>query len=147
MFKRILMPTDGSELSRRSIKKGVAFAQEIQAEVIGFYCFEDYRGLMFTEYVPTALPTEEEFLDQAKRSAAKHLAFIEKAAQAAGVTCRTDFEVGMAPWEAIVEAARRKRCDLIFMASHGRKGLAGLLLGSQTQKVLTHSRVPVLIHR
>ncbi len=147
MFKRMLLPTDGTDLSRRAVKKGIAFALEIQAEVIGFYCVEDYRGLMFTEYFPAGFPSEEEFQEQAKDIASKHLGFIDKTAQAAGVSCRTHYEVGLAPWEAIVEAAREKHCDLVFMASHGRRGLAGLLLGSQTNMVLAHSKVPVLVYR
>ena len=77
----------------------------------------------------------------------KNLLAVEKAAEEAGVPCETARETNVQPYEAIVEAARKKGCDLIIMASHGRRGVQGLLLGSETQKVLTHSKIPVLVYR
>jgi nucleotide-binding universal stress UspA family protein len=147
MFKKILLPTDGSDLSRKAVKKGIEFAKSQNAAVVGFFSPEDYRALMYSEYIPPSLLSQEEFEANAKKAAQKHLAFVEKTAAAAGVPYEGYFLSSIAPWEAIVEAAKKKRCDLIFMASHGRTGLAGMVLGSQTTKVLTHSKIPVLVCR
>jgi nucleotide-binding universal stress UspA family protein len=147
MFKKILLPTDGSELSKKSVKKGVEFAKSINARVVGFFSPEDYRALMYSEYIPPSLMSQEEFEANAKKAAEKHLAFVEKTANAAGVPYEGYYLSSIAPWEAIVDAAKKKRCDLIFMASHGRTGLGALVLGSQTTKVLTHSKIPVLVYR
>ena len=147
MFKKILLPTDGSELSKKSVKKGIEFAKSINAKVVGFFSPEDYRALMYSEYIPPSLMSQEEFEANAKKAAEKHLAFVEKTANAAGVPYEGYYLSSIAPWEAIVDAAKKKRCDLIFMASHGRTGLGALVLGSQTTKVLTHSKIPVLVYR
>lgn len=147
MFKKILLPTDGSDLSKKAVKRGIAFAASIGASVVGFFAPEDYRAMMYSEYIPPSVLSQEEFEENARKAAAKHLAWIEKQAAAAGVKFEPYFLASIAPWEAIVEAARKKKCDLIFMASHGRTGLAGLVLGSQTTKVLTHSKIPVLVVR
>ncbi|HMK22129.1 MAG TPA: universal stress protein [Terriglobales bacterium] len=147
MFKRILLPTDGSPVSRKAVKQGVALAKAVGAKVVGFFSPEDYRALLYSEYVPPSLMSEEEFQAQAKKTAEKHLTFIEKTAKADGVAYEGFYLASMAPWEAIIAAAKKKKCDLIVMGSHGRSGLAGLVLGSQTTKVLTHSKVPVFVTR
>ena len=141
MFKRILLPTDGSDLSKKAVKKGIEFAKSINATVVGFFSPEDYRALMYSEYVPPSLISQDEFEANAQ------LAFIEKTAMAAGVAYEGFYMSSITPWEAIVDAAKKKKCDAIFMASHGRTGLAGIVLGSQTHKVLTHSKIPVLVYR
>ena len=147
MFKKILLPTDGSDLSKKAIQKGIEFAKSINASVVGFFSPEDYRALMYSEYIPPSLLSQEEFEANARKAAERNLALVEKQAAAAGVPYEGYFLSSIAPWEAIVEAARKKKCDLIFMASHGRTGLAGLVLGSQTTKVLTHSKIPVIVYR
>ncbi len=147
MFKRILIPTDGSAISRKAVKQGVAFAKSIGATVVGFFSPEDYRAIMYTEYMPATILSQEEFEAQAKKAAEKQLAQVQKAAEAADVRYESYWTISITPWEAIIEAARKKKCDLIFMGSHGRTGLAGLVLGSTTTKVLTHSKVPVLVTR
>ncbi len=147
MFKRILIPTDGSAISRKAVKQGVAFAKSIGATVVGFFSPEDYRAIMYTEYMPATILSQEEFEAQAKKAAEKQLAQVQKAAEAADVRYESYWTISIAPWEAIIEAARKKKCDLIFMGSHGRTGLAGLVLGSTTTKVLTHSKLPVLVTR
>jgi nucleotide-binding universal stress UspA family protein len=147
MFKRILLPTDGSDLSKKAVKKGIEFAKSIGATVVGFFSPEDYRALMYSEYIPPSLLSQEEFEENARKAAEKNLAFVEKTAGAAGVKYEGFFLTSIAPWEAIIEAAKKKKCDCIFMASHGRTGLGALVLGSQTTKVLTHSKVPVLVYR
>jgi len=147
MFKKILLPTDGYELSRKSVKKGIEFAKSIDARVVGFFSPEDYRALMYSEYIPPSLMSQEEFEANAKKAAEKQLAFVEKTANAAGVPYEGYYLASIAPWEAIVEAAKKKKCDLIFMAAHDRRGRSGLLIGGETQKVLSHSKIPVLVSR
>lgn len=147
MFAKILLPTDGSELSRKAVKKGVAFAKSIEAKVVGFFSPTDYSALLYSEYIPAGLMSRNDFEANAKAAAKKHLAFVERAAKSAGVPYEGYFVPSEAPWQAIIDAAKKKRCDLIFMASHGRTGLGALVLGSQTVKVLTHSKIPVLVYR
>jgi nucleotide-binding universal stress UspA family protein len=147
MFNRILLPTDGSPVSRKAVRHGVTLAKSLGAKIVGFFSPEDYRALMYSEYVPPSLMSEEEFQAQARKAAEKHLSFVEKAAKTAGVSYEGFYLAHVAPWQAIIAAAKKKKCDLIVMGSHGRSGLAGLVLGSQTTKVLTHSKVPVLVTR
>lgn len=147
MYKRILIPVDGSPLSKKAIREGVKIAKLSGAKVTGFYSPPEYEVLIYGEYVPPDLMTREDYEERAAQQAAKVLAAVVKEAEAAGVTVDTVVVASRMPWEAIVETARKKRCDLIVMASHGRKGLAGVLLGSETTKVLTHSKVPVLVCR
>jgi nucleotide-binding universal stress UspA family protein len=147
MFKNILIPTDGSATSRKAIKAGIAFAKTVGARVVGFYSPEQYEILTYGEYFPPDLMSRAEWDKRSKKTAEKFLAIVEKEAKAAGVAYTGFFLASLAPWEAIIEAAKKKKCDLIFMASHGRTGLSGLLLGSQAAKVLSHSKVPVLVYK
>lgn len=145
MFKRILLPTDGSELSARAVLAGVAFAKEAGAEVVGMTALPDFRTL--TADADMLESTEDEYLAASEARGNRHVASIVKAARDAGVPCTTELLRSDQPHEAILEAARRHGCDLIVMASHGRRGVKGLLLGSETQKVLVHSAIPVLVYR
>lgn len=145
MFKRILIPTDGSTLSKRTVKKGIQFAKAMNAAVVGFYSPEDYQTMLYSEYVPPNLLSRKEFEAHAKTVAQKHLDFVERTARAAGVSFEGYYAASVTPWSAIVDAAKRRKCDLILMGSHGRGGVAGFLLGSQTTKVLTHTKIPVLV--
>ena len=147
MYRKILIATDGSPISRKAVKQGIAFAKQVGAKVIGFFSPEDYRLIFYSEVVPAIVPSEEEFQEQAKRAAEKILGFVEKAAKAAGVSYEGYCVASVVPWQAIIDAAKKKRCDLIVMGSHGRSGLAGVVLGSQTTKVLTHSKIPLLVTR
>lgn len=147
MFKKILLPTDGSELSGQAVIKGVDFAKSMQASVVGFFSPADYSALFYSEYIPPNLMSQAQFEANAAKAAEKQLAFVERAATAAGVPYEGYSLTRAAPWEAIVAAAKDKHCDLIFMASHGRAGLSALMLGSQTAKVVSHSTVPVLVYR
>ena len=147
MFKHILIPTDGSELSKKAINHGIAMAKFAHAKVTGFYAAPDFRVEVYSEYVPRDLVTPEQYRTATKKRAHKYLATIKKAADAAGVRYQGHFVFADFPYEAIIKAAKSKGCDLIFMASHGRRGLSGLLLGSETTKVLTHSKIPVLVYR
>jgi nucleotide-binding universal stress UspA family protein len=147
MFKNILLPTDGSALSKKAIKAGVAFAKSEGARIVGFYSPEQFEILSYGEYFPPDLMSRAEWDKRAKKTAEKFLGVIEKEAKAAGVPYSGFHLASLAPWEAIAAAAKKKKCDLIFMASHARTGLAGLLLGSQAAKVASHSKIPVLIYR
>jgi nucleotide-binding universal stress UspA family protein len=147
MFKHILIPTDGTELSEIAIKAGIQFAKEIGAKITGFYAAAEYPVPPFGEYMPPDMLSPEEFRANENMHAKKILAVVESLARAVGVPCETASEVKFSPWAAIVKAAEEKGCDLIFMASHGRRGLASLLLGSETNRVLTHTKIPVLVYR
>ena len=142
MFKKILVPTDGSKLSDFAIGQAVSFAKSINAAVYGFHAVPDYTPTYGVE-----LYSSEQFRGFADDEARKYLYVIESKAKEAGISCTTGFSVTASPYRAIINAATEQGCDLIFMASHGRRGLAGLLLGSETQKVLTHCHIPVLVFR
>ncbi|KQQ97435.1 universal stress protein [Massilia sp. Leaf139] len=145
MFKRILLPTDGSELSSRAGLAGVSFAKEAGAQVIGMTALPGYKT--FTANADMIESTEDEYLAASEARAGKWLAAVSDAARDAGVECATVLVRADDPHEAILRTARDRGCDLIVMASHGRRGLGGLLLGSETQKVLVHSSIPVLVYR
>jgi nucleotide-binding universal stress UspA family protein len=147
MFKKILLPTDGSALSKKAIRKGVAFAKSIGAKVVGFHAKPlanfVYHGESMA-VVPGLLEAQQAGID---RAAQKFIAEIDKVARKEGVPCECLSVENNSPYEAIIGAAKNKGCDLIVMASHGRRGLAGLVLGSEANKVLTHSKIPVLVMR
>jgi nucleotide-binding universal stress UspA family protein len=145
MFKHVLLPTDGSKLSEDAIRIGVQLAKTVNAKVTGIYVMPEFH--VFTYKTEMVEDTKEEFAKDSKAHAAQYLNVIETAAKAAGVTCDIASTTHDHPYRAIIEAAKRRGCDLIVMASHGRKGVQGVLLGSETQKVLTHSDIPVLVCR
>jgi nucleotide-binding universal stress UspA family protein len=145
MFKNILIPTDGSELSQRAVHTAVDLAKLHHARLTGIHVIPDYHLLIAYEGAFDPV-TEERIEEDAKVRAENYLAFVRKSAQDAGVPCETVCETSDHPY-AILKAADARRCDLIVMTSHGRKGLAAVLLGSETRKVLTHTRIPVLIVR
>lgn len=147
MFKHILVPIDGSELSSEAVRKAVAFAKEAGARVTFFYAKPDYPVAFYGEGALIDPTTPEKFAEMAENQARDILGAGERAALEAGVACGTRSDTSDSPYEAIINAASQLGCDLIFMASHGRRGLSGLLLGSETQKVLTHSKIPVLVYR
>jgi len=146
MFKNILIPTDGSELSQRAVRTAVALAQLHQARLTGIHVIPDYHLLIAYEGAFDPV-TEERIEEDAKVRAENYLAFVRKIAAEAGVPCETMCETSDHPYDAILKAAAARRCDLIVMTSHGRKGLAAVLLGSETRKVLTHTRISVLVVR
>lgn len=145
MFTHLLLPTDGSRLSEAAIQKGVQFAKSINAKVTGLYVMPEFHAVTCKTEMPEDIG--EEFATDCRAYADRFLAVIEEAAKAADVACDIALATGDHPHEAIVKAAAEKGCDLIMMASHGRKGLQGLTLGSETQKVLTHCDIPVLVYR
>ncbi|MCF8197223.1 MAG: universal stress protein [Sulfuritalea sp.] len=147
MFKHILVPTDGSKLSAETVKRAVTFAKEIGAKITFFFAKPDYPVAFYGEGALIDPTTPDKFAEMAAQQAKEILGTHEATAKAAGVDCATTSSVSDIPYEAIIAAAEAAGADLIFMASHGRRGLSGLLLGSETQKVLTHSKIPVLVYR
>ncbi len=146
MFKHILMPTDGSAHSERAIERGVELANLCGAKVTGIHVMQDYQMMMASEgMVPPGM--EEQMDKQARDQAASFLAIVQKVADAAGVQCDTLVVKGHQPYDAIVDTANARGCDLIVMTSRFRKGLAALLLGSEASRVLHRSSIPVLTFR
>ena len=146
MFTNILIPTDGSDSSQHAVRIGVDLARTHQARVTGIHVIPDYHLLIAYEGAFDPV-TEERIEQEAKARAEKYLEFVRNAAKEAGIACDTICETSDHPYDAILKAAEARKCDLIVMTSHGRKGLAAVLLGSETRKVLTHAKIPVLIVR
>lgn len=147
MFKHILVPTDGSELSSGTVTRAVEFARETNARITFFFAQQEYPIPLYGEGALLVPVSPDQFVDATKTEAERILAAAHSEAERAGVQSDSDTTVSDLPYEAIIAAAQKHGCDLIFMASHGRKGVAGFLLGSETQKVLTHTTIPVLIYR
>jgi nucleotide-binding universal stress UspA family protein len=145
MFKHLLVPTDGSALSEVAVQMAVTLAAENNASVTGLHVMPEFHVLAYgTE---TLADTEETFVQVNRERAEASLAAVTKAATQASVICETVATTRAHPYEAIISTAIELNCDLIVMASHGRSGVRGLLIGSETQKVLTHSAIPVLVVR
>ena len=144
MFQRILVPTDGSEITQKAVDTTIALAKSINARVYTISVKEPFPYSAISEMQPTP---PQEFFDAQERIASKRVQAVREACATAGVTCEAHTIEALHPWEAIIEHARTMECDLVVMASHGRRGVTALLLGSETQKVLTHSKIPVLIVR
>ncbi len=147
MFKHIFVPTDGSELSRATAQRAVSFAKEAGARITAFFSKPEYPIAYFGEGALIDPTTPDKFAEMADQQANEYLGDGAKLHAEAGGECSTVSATSEVPYEAIIEAAEKSGCDLIFMASHGRRGISGLLLGSETNKVLTHSKVPVLVYR
>lgn len=148
MYKHILVPTDGSRLSRKAVTTAVRLAKATGARVTGAYVIPPYVPVVYGEAVMYAPPsTRDDYFKALKREGKKALAVLEIEARIAGVKSAGAMIPNAQPWEGILRAAKPRKCDLIVMASHGRRGIAGLLLGSETTKVLTHSKIPVLVCR
>jgi len=145
MFKHILLPTDGTPASLKAIGATMAFAKSINATVTGLYVIAPFHTLTYR--LDMLEDTHDSYVRHCGIEAQKYLDQITRAASEAGVACTVRSVTQEHPYEAIIETARGQECDLIAMASHGRRGAIGLLLGSETQKVLTHSAIPVLVYR
>ena len=147
MFKHILVPTDGSTLSLRAAKNAVRFAQVHGARITAFYAAPDYHPNIAGDYMPANFVPLAVFEKQIQKTADKYLGQVKKMAAVMQVPCAGLYVTSDSPYQAIIKAAKANKCDLIFMASHGRSGIAGLLIGSETTKVLTHCKLPVLVYR
>jgi nucleotide-binding universal stress UspA family protein len=147
MYKHILIPTDGSELSQRAAVAAVELARVHGARVTGLFAAPSATPLVYGEILPVGYATPRKHEAMIKQAAQRHLAVIERAAGAAKVAYELVSVTDDFPADAILSAAKRLKCDLIFMASHGRRGLKSVLLGSETQKVLAQAKSPVLVFR
>ena len=144
MYKRVLIPTDGSDITDKAVVTAVALAKLCGASLVTLCVKEPFPYSAISEMQPVP---PQEFYDAQERIAAGRVKRVMEAAKAEGVACEGATVEAMHPWEAILDAAKQKNCDVIVMASHGRKGMAALLIGSETNKVLTHSPLPVLVVR
>lgn len=149
MFKHILLPTDGSEYSNKAVTEAIEVAKAFGAKITALHIVDSYHLVLQDEgFGLPQLETLKNRVEQEKAARArKILGSVENAVKTAGVECDAIVATSDAPYEMIVDQATRFKCDLIVMASHGRRGLEGILLGSETQKVLTHSKIPVLVCR
>ena len=145
MYKHIMIPTDGSALLRKAIEHGIALAKSTNAKVTAvtvtmpFHVFSIEPGMVSD--------TPEQYEKHATDMAAKDLSVAKEAAEANGISCEAIRVEHESPYRAIIDTAAQKTCDLIVMASHGRRGVSAIVLGSETVKVLTHSAIPVLVVR
>ena len=148
MFKIILVPVDGGELSNAAVTHACTFAKEAGAQLTFYYAKPGYwPGYYVGDIAIGDAYVDPAFLAAMERQATNLLADAAQVARQAGVACETLSTDSDVPHEGIIAAAQSKGCDLIFMASHGRRGTSALLLGSETQKVLTHCKIPVLVYR
>lgn len=145
MFKTILVPTDGSALSDKAVNTAIDYARSTGARLVALCVAEPYpmSPMGETGYIPDLTAYEQQAVDQAR----KHVDKVAQAATAAGVSCDAHTAQSFSPYEEIIRLAEKEGCDAIFIASHGRRGLNRIFLGSETQKVLAHSSIPVLVLR
>ncbi|MDP2368337.1 universal stress protein [Rhodoferax sp.] len=144
MYKRILVPTDGSDITAKAVASAVDIARLCGAELYVLAVKEPFPYSAISEMQPVP---PQEFFDAQERVASARVKTATDAGTAAGVTCHGHTVEALHPWEAILDHAKTQGCDLVVMASHGRRGVSALLLGSETQKVLTHGKLPVLVVR
>jgi nucleotide-binding universal stress UspA family protein len=147
MYRNILVATDGSRLSAKAITQAIALARALGAKLTGFYASPDYPLPAYADGVMYEPVSPREYAAMCKKEADRILSAVGAKATAAGIRFTAVQAVATAPWEAILATARKEKCDAIVMASHGRRGVSALLLGSETQKVLTHSKLPVIVVR
>jgi nucleotide-binding universal stress UspA family protein len=145
MYKRILLPTDGTEFCERAIRHGVELAKLVNATLVGVTVTQPLHSAVPRSFIPKNLAGI--IHSETVKLADEKLSTVQKIGQAAGVPVELVCQSNDHPWEGIVQTAKEKQCDLIVMASHGRRGLSGVVLGSETHKVLTHSTIPVLVVR
>ena len=145
MFKHILVPTDGSTLSTRAIDEAMRLAKSLGAKVTGMTVSIPFHTFALDPLMVSDTP--EQYKKDCEERAQKLLGAITAAAKAAGVPCTVEHVMAEHPYEGIIATAVNNACDLVFMASHGRRGVSGLVLGSETTKVLTHTKLPVLVAR
>ena len=142
MYSRILVPTDGSEITRKAVDTAVKLARRLDAQLFAVAVKEPFPYSAISEVQPIA---PQEFYDAQEKVARARVTAVVEVARDQAVACTGHTLESIHPWEAILQVAKDQGCDLIVMASHGRRGVAALLLGSETQRVLLHSPIPVLI--
>ena len=144
MYKRILVPTDGSPMSDKAVEGATRFAKQLGATLVIVTVVEPYSYTNLSEYRPESI---EQYDERVTSEAEKRLLDAQKTCDKVGVESVCVMVKSFSPAEAVIEQAKKHDCDVVFMASHGRKGFAAVLLGSETQKVLTHSHIPVMVYR
>ena len=149
MYSRILVPTDGSEFSDKAAKEAAKLAKELHSKLVLFHAVPDYKLPPLTEgFSAPNQPAQKQAAKEEREAEARQiLAYAARNVNPAEGPVEQQFMVSDSPYEAIIKAAKKFECELIVMASHGRRGMSGVLLGSETQKVLTHSTIPVLVVR
>ena len=147
MYKNLLVATDGSKLSDKALAQAIGLAQAVGATLTIFYAAPDYPMPAYADGVVYEPVSRKEYAKLAAEDAQKILGKAATKAEAAGLVSKTAYAIASAPWEAILAAAKKHKCDAIVMASHGRRGISAVLLGSETQKVLTHTKLPVIVVR
>lgn len=147
MYQHILVPTDGSELAGRAIETAIGLAQKLGARVTGVYAVPEYIPPVDAMVPVYQFPSKEEYERQAEVEAEVVFKSFSEACTKAGVPFDVIHGIDSHPYQLILATAAERGCDLICMSSHGRRGISALILGSETQKVLTHGEVPVLVVR
>lgn len=147
MYQRILVATDGSRLSKKAVAHAIGLAKACGASLVGFTCRAPYPTIYYGEPVFVDMVPERDYEKETIRGATRILGEVEAAAKKAGIEFKGVHAENASPADAIIRAAKKEKCDAIVMASHGRKGVARVLLGSETHNVLTHSHIPVLVTR
>ena len=147
MYKHLLVATDGSKLSGKAVAHAIALAKPLGAKLTAFFAAPEMPLPIYAEGVVFQPLSKKEYTASMAKEAEKILDAVVARAKAAGVACTAAHAIAPSPWEAILAAAKKGGCDVIVMASHGRRGVSALLLGSETQKVLTHSKLPVIVVR
>jgi nucleotide-binding universal stress UspA family protein len=147
VYKHILVATDGSKLSSRAVAQAIDLAQALGAKLTAFYASPDYPMPAYADGVVYEPVSRKEYAALCKKEADKILNPVRMKAESAGLEFTAMHAISPSPWEAILAAARKQKSEAIVMASHGRRGVSALLLGSETQKVLTHSKLPVIVVR
>ncbi|HEX8011105.1 MAG TPA: universal stress protein [Casimicrobiaceae bacterium] len=145
MFKHVLIPTDGSPLSKKAVKAGIGFAKEFGAKMTVYHALEVVPPFTGGGFVPPSVL--EQLEASARKQARKYLDEAVRIAQASAVPCESRISKPTTAYQGIIDTAKKDKCDVIFMASHGRGGLGSLVLGSVTLKVLAHSKIPVVVFR
>ncbi len=145
MYRHILIPDDGSPLSEKAVEHGIALAKSVGARITAITVTEPFHMLVVEPSV--TVDTLEDYARHAAAAASRILDRISRTAKAAGVTCEVLHVEHEQPYQAVIDAAAARGCDLIVMASHGRRGMSALVIGSETTKVVTHSKIPVLVCR
>ena len=147
MYKHILVPTDGSPLSRAAAMAAVKLARAVGARITGLFAAPAATPLAYRGLLPVGLRTPQKNAELIEKAAGRYLEVIESVARAAGVRCESIHVTSDFPADTILKVAAKRKCDLIYMASHGRRGIARVLIGSETQKVLAGAKISVLVHR
>jgi nucleotide-binding universal stress UspA family protein len=147
MYRNILVPTDGSRLSAKAVAHAIALARALGSKLTGFHASPEYPLPAYADGVVYDPVSPAEYAAMCKKEADRILGAVGAKAKAAGIRFTAEHAITAAPWEAILAAAKKRKCDAIVMASHGRRGVSALILGSETHKVLTHSKLPVIVVR